>query len=108
MTPALTPRLALHYLRELSTDVRAGVVLGADGSLLAGSAALAGPARDLLAAAGDGVEEIAVELEPGAVYAVRSPRHAVVVALGPLALPALALHDLRVVVADLAGGQDSA
>jgi hypothetical protein len=108
MTPALTPRLALDYLRELSTDVRAGVVLGADGSMLAGSPALAGPARDLLAAAGEAVDEVAVELAHGAVYAVRSPEHAVVLALGPLALRALALHDLRVVVAEIAAPTETA
>ena len=66
MTPALTPRRALDYLRELSTDVRDGVVLGPDGSLLAGSPALAGPARDLLAAAGDGADAIQVDLARGA------------------------------------------
>jgi hypothetical protein len=100
MTPALTPPLALQYLRELSTDVRDGVVLAADGEVLAGSPALAGPARDLLAAAGD-ADEVRVELATGAVYVVRSPEHAVVLALGPFALPAVALHDLRGVLAEL-------
>ena len=52
MTPALTPALALGYLRELSADVRDGVVLGAGGEVLAGEPAMAGPARELLAAMG--------------------------------------------------------
>ena len=34
--PTLTPQLALDYLRELSADIRAGVVLDPDGALLAG------------------------------------------------------------------------
>jgi hypothetical protein len=102
MTPALTPPLALDYLRELSTDVREGAVLGADGALLAGPPALAEPVRALLVAAGDAAE-VQVTLPRGAVYAVRSPRHAVVVACGPFALPALSLYDLRVVLAELDG-----
>jgi hypothetical protein len=100
MTPALTAPLALDYLHELSTDVREGVVLAPDGALLAGPPALAGPARALLAAAGD-ADEVQVDLAEGAVYAVRSPQHALVVACGRFTLPALALYDLRVVLAEL-------
>jgi hypothetical protein len=107
MTPALSAPLALDYLHELSTDVRAGVVLAADGALLAGRPELAGPARGLLAAAGDAAE-VRVALPAGAVYAVRSSRHAVVLACGPLALAALALHDLRVVLAELDGRREAA
>ena len=33
--PALTPALALDYLDELSTDIRGGVLLGADGAVAA-------------------------------------------------------------------------
>ncbi|HWT22312.1 MAG TPA: hypothetical protein VN213_02280, partial [Solirubrobacteraceae bacterium] len=65
MTPALTPPLALDYLHELSTDVRAGAILDGGGELLAGSPALAAPARALLAAAGDAAE-IDVEVAGGA------------------------------------------
>jgi hypothetical protein len=107
MTPALTPSLALDYLRELSADVRHGAVLGADGALLAGPPELAEPARALLAAAGD-AEQAHVALPDGAVYAVRSARHAVVVACGPFSLPALALYDLRVVLAELDGVREAA
>jgi hypothetical protein len=107
MTPALTPPLALDYLRELSTDVRQGVVLGPGGALLAGPAALAEPVRALLAAAGDAAE-VQVTLPDGAVFAVRSPRHAVAVACGPFALPALSLYDLRVVLAELDGEREPA
>ena len=38
MTDALTPAQALEYLRTLSADILDAAVLGADGSLLAGSA----------------------------------------------------------------------
>ncbi|MCW3063868.1 MAG: hypothetical protein JWN32_1040, partial [Solirubrobacterales bacterium] len=51
MTSALTPDLALAYLGELTSDIRASVLLGADGELLAGDEALVEPARALLAAA---------------------------------------------------------
>jgi hypothetical protein len=102
--PALTPPLALDYLRELSADIRAGVVLAPDGALLAGPDALADPARDLIAAAGDATE-LHVNTGEGAVYAARSDRHAIVVVCGRFALPSLIRYDLRVVLADLAGGE---
>ena len=38
--PTLTPQLALDYLRELSADIRAGVVLDSKGALLAGPEAM--------------------------------------------------------------------
>ena len=40
-TPTLTPALALDYLRELSADIRSGVVLAPEGELLAGPDELA-------------------------------------------------------------------
>ncbi len=102
MTPALTAPLALDYLHELSTDVRAAVVLAPDGALLAGPEELREPARDLLARAGD-ASEVQVDLPAGTVYAVRSAQHAVVVACGPLTLSRIALFDLRTVLAELDG-----
>jgi hypothetical protein len=100
--PALTPPLALDYLRELSADVRAGVVLAPDGMHLAGPGELAEAARDLFAAAGDAAE-VQVTTADGAVYAARSDRHAIAVACGRLALPSLIRYDLRLVLADLGG-----
>jgi hypothetical protein len=103
MSPALTPALAVDYLRELSADIRAGVVLAAaDGALLAGDDALADPARDLLAAAGDAAD-LHVTTGDGAVFAARDDRHAIVVACGRFALPSLARYDLRMVLSDLRG-----
>ena len=106
MTPALTPALAVDYLRELSADIRDGVVLDANGALLAGTDELACAARDLMAAAGDALD-VHVATAAGAVFAARDDRHAIVVTSGPLALPALARHDLRMVLADLAADAEA-
>ena len=107
MSPALTPALALDYLRELSADIRAGVVLDGTGALLAGPEDLAPAARDLLAAAEDATD-VHVTTADGAVFAARDDHHAIVLACGRLALPSLARYDLRVVLADLAGGAEQA
>jgi hypothetical protein len=103
--PALTPPLALDYLRELSADIVTGVVLAPDGALLAGPDDLADAARDLIAGAGDAASEIHVSTADGAVYAARSERHAIAVVCGRFALPSLIRYDLRKVLADLAGGE---
>ena len=99
--PTLTPQLALDYLRELSADIRMGVVLDPDGALLAGPDDLAEAARDLFQAAG-GASELLVTTADGGVYAARSDRHSVAVVCGRLALPSLIRYDLRLVLADLA------
>jgi hypothetical protein len=101
--PTLTPPLALDYLRELSADIVAGVVLDRSGELLAGPEDLGSAARDLLTAAGE-AEEIHVSTADGAVFAARSERHTVVVVCGRFALPSLIRYDLRLVLADLGGG----
>lgn len=107
MTPALTPVLALGYLRELSADIRDGVVLAAGGELLAGEPALAAPARELL----EGMDS-AAEAEgwsaSGAALAARGPRLAIVLACGPQTLTALGRHDLRLVLGDLGEGSPAA
>ena len=100
--PTLTPPLALDYLRELSADIRSGVVLDAEGNLLAGPQELAEAARDLVQAAGD-AEEIHVSTADGAVFAARGSQHVVLVVCGRFALPSLIRYDLRLVLADLAG-----
>jgi hypothetical protein len=100
--PTLTPQLALDYLRELSADIRAGVVLDPGGALLAGPENLAEPARDLLKAAGDATE-LQVTTADGSVYAARSERHTIAVVTGRFALPSLIRYDLRLVLGDLAG-----
>jgi hypothetical protein len=100
--PTLTPQLALDYLRELSADIRAGVVLDPGGALLAGPENLADAARDLLAAAGDATE-LQVTTADGGVYAARDARHAIAVVVSRFALPSLIRYDLRLVLGDLAG-----
>jgi hypothetical protein len=107
MTPALTPARALEYLRELSTDIRAGAVLDADGALLAGPEQLAGPARELLDAAGE-AGDVHVTTGDGAVFLARDGRHSIVLACGRFALPSLARYDLRMVLADLRGAEEAA
>jgi len=103
MPPALlTPALALDYVRELSADVRAAVVLDAEGGLLAGPPRLAAPARALLIAAGAAAELEAVSAA-GVVCAVRSPEHAAVAVCGRFAIAAIVRQDLRAAVAALAG-----
>jgi hypothetical protein len=103
----MTPALALDYLHALSADVRAGVVLRADGSLLAGPEALVAPARALLAAAGDAAE-VEVATAAGTVFAARSERHVLVVVCGRQALASLARFDLRLALDDLARGDREA
>jgi len=101
--PALTPALALEYLRALSADVISGAVLAPDGTALAGPPEVAAAARALLAAAPE-AEQLEVLLPDGRVFAARSATHAVALACGPHALPGLHRHDLRAVLGDLAPG----
>ena len=102
MTQALTPELALDYVRELSADVRAAVVLDAAGALLAGPDALAEPARALLAAGG-GAGELEAASGEGVVCAVRSPGHAAVAVCGRFAIGGVVRQDLRAAIAAIEG-----
>jgi hypothetical protein len=102
MSGALTPELAVDYLRELSADIQAAVVLTPAGEPLAGSEELARAAARLLAAAPEAAE-IEVATAGGAVHAARSAEHAVVAVCGRFALPALIRYDLKVVLGELAG-----
>jgi hypothetical protein len=109
MTPdaALTPELAVDYLRELSADIRAVAVLTAAGEPLAGTPELADAAQSLLAAAPDAAE-IEVSTGGGVVHAARSAEHAVVAVCGRFALAALIRYDLKIVLGELAAGDDPA
>ena len=100
MPGALTPTSPWTTWARLSTDIRAAVVLDADGRPLAGAEALAAPARALLEIA-PGAAAIEVLTERGGAFAVRGARHALCVATGRFALPALVLYDLRAVLEDL-------
>ena len=94
---ALPAHTALGWLRSLSIDVRAAVVLDGDGAVLAGDEALAARAAAALAAAAPGTLEIRAD----GLLAVRSSRHAVAAEVGPRALPGLHLADLHAVLAAL-------
>jgi hypothetical protein len=105
--PTLTPSRALDYLRELSADIRSGIVLDPAGKLLAGPEELADAARDLVNAAGD-AREIQVSTADGAIFAARSEQHTLVVVCGRFALPSLIRYDLKLVLSDLAERPEAA
>ncbi|HEY4278755.1 MAG TPA: hypothetical protein VGM91_11065 [Conexibacter sp.] len=101
MTGILTPALALRYLGQLSTDLRAAVVLDPVGALLAGEEALTPPAARFQELLRPGARELVVPLgEPAArsatVLAARAADDAptLVLLVGPLALLPLLRHDL--------------
>jgi hypothetical protein len=87
MTTPLPPALALAFLRELSVDVEAAVVLDAAGAVLAGDADLAEAVRR-----GD----------DGVLLARGASGLALAVLPGSQALLPLLEHDLATVAADLA------
>jgi predicted regulator of Ras-like GTPase activity (Roadblock/LC7/MglB family) len=110
--PALTPELALQYLEELSTDIRASVVVAAGG---------AAEAASRLGADGERLAELTVELferadtaddeqvgqvevstGDGAVYAVRDGQRMLAVVTGRFALASLMFYDLHRVLGDMA------
>lgn len=109
--PALTPELALNYLAELSTDIKAAVLVSSDGR--AGASSRTGPAGDQLrdltvqlferadAADDDPVSQVEVSIGEGTVYAVRDERWTVGVVAGRFALSSLMFYDLRSVLGDL-------
>ena len=103
MTTALTPELALTRLGEFQRSVREAVVLDGDGRRLAGSPAIAEPARQLLEHMH--AAEIEVGTGRGVVYAARTPRHAIAAVTTRGVLPALMLFDLRMLLAELEGAR---
>ncbi len=98
MTTALTPVLALDYVRELSADIVAGVVLDPRGERLAGDEQLADASRALPDAT-----LIHGRADEGQVFAARSDTHAIVVVTGPFALPRVTRHDLLTALSALGG-----
>jgi predicted regulator of Ras-like GTPase activity (Roadblock/LC7/MglB family) len=113
VSAALSPELALQYLGELSTDIKASVVLSADGRTAAASKP--GETGDRLreltqqlferadAADSQVVTQVEVSTGDGAVYAVRDERWTVGVVTGRFALSSLMFYDLRGVLGDLEG-----
>ena len=109
--PALTPDLALDYLGELSTDIRAVVVLDSDGAVAAATGddadraeRMRGLANDLLDAAseaGEGGDQVEVVTTEGSVFAVRGEAWTVAVVAGRAPLASLMFYDLRNVLREL-------
>jgi predicted regulator of Ras-like GTPase activity (Roadblock/LC7/MglB family) len=103
----------LEYLGELSTDIKASVVVSADGLTAADS--LPGDSGDrmreltqqLLERADAVDDEVVTQVEvstgDGAVYAVRDEQWTVGVVTGRFALSSLMFYDLRRVLGDLEG-----
>ena len=109
--PALTPALALDYLGELSTDIRAAVVVDAKGDVAAATGGdsergekMRTLALELLEGAaqtGDGIDQVEVVTAGGSVFAVRGDAWTVAVVAGRQPLASLMFYDLRNVVRDL-------
>lgn len=114
--PTLTPELALAYLGELSTDIRASAVLDDAGAVAAQSGfeeagddrvhelvtGLFDHARE---AAGDAPapDQVEIALPEGSVYALREHGWTLAVVTGRFALSSLMFFDLRMVIRDLSG-----
>jgi predicted regulator of Ras-like GTPase activity (Roadblock/LC7/MglB family) len=99
---------AVQELTELSSQITAAVVLGAEGDLVAASPSepstaerLADATRELIAAAaeisteGRGVTRVEVELDEGAIFVVRDGAHTVAATTGPSPTSGLVVYDLR-------------
>jgi predicted regulator of Ras-like GTPase activity (Roadblock/LC7/MglB family) len=109
--PALTPELALQYLGELSTDIKASVVMSTDGRTAAASRPgdqgdrLRELTQELFAKAdvadSQPVTQVEVSTGDGGVYAVRDDNWTIGVVTGRFALPSLMFYDLRNVLGDL-------
>ena len=111
--PALTPALALDFLAELSTDIRAGVLLDSDGALAAswqGDDEKGERVRELVvellehadAASGSSKPaQVEVAMPGGDVFCVRQGGWTIAVVTGRYALSSLMFYDLRKVLEDL-------
>jgi hypothetical protein len=111
--PALTPALALDFLAELSTDIRAGVLLDADGALAAswqGDDEKGERVRELVtdliervdgSAGSSKPAQVEVSTPGGFVFCVREGGWTIAVVTGRYVLSSLMLYDLRRVAEDL-------
>ena len=103
MMSSLTPEVALAYVRELSADVRAGIVLDARGNTLAGAPELHAAATRLLAARPHARELHGVGEDGSQVFAIRDDERAIVVVTGRHALPRVIRRDMRTVLSGNTG-----
>lgn len=98
MTTRLTPEVALAYVRELSTDIRAGIVLNGALEPISGDFELADAAQALWEAHPE-----ARELHAEGVFAARGGGHAIVVVTGGFALGRVTRRDIRTALSGLSG-----
>jgi hypothetical protein len=115
---AITEELALRYLLELSTDIRAAFLLDERGKLtasapeppperVAGAGAKLVQEARALANGGQPAVEIDVKLDGGAAFMVWEGGPALICVTGPFALPGLILHDMRIALSDLRRGEET-
>jgi hypothetical protein len=107
----LTPDLALDYLGELSTDIKAAVVVDSQGDVAAVTGGdgergekmrtLALELLDAGATAKEGADQVEVVTTEGSVFAVRGEAWTIAVVAGRQPLASLMFYDLRNVVRDL-------
>jgi hypothetical protein len=110
--PTLTPELALRYLDELSTDIRAAVLLDSGDALVAASDGAPGDKlreralrllsqADAAAPFEGAVTQVEASTVAGSVFALRSEGWTIAVVTGRFALSSLMFYDLRTVLGDL-------
>jgi hypothetical protein len=119
MADTLTPERAAERLSELSTDVRAAVLLDAAGSLASATGEDRARARTLGELARrlfeevdratrdwdtEPPEQVEVQTPGGAVFASRTPRWTIAAVAKRGALSSLMLYDLRALLGELEGG----
>ena len=116
-SPASTPSAVLRELSELTPDVRAAIVLGRDGKLLAAQpegGSLGERLRELTltllesagSAGGDPSGDVEVGTQAGAVHVVRRDGPVLAVVAGRFALSSLMRYDLHQVLAGLETGSE--
>lgn len=103
----LTPERAADFIEGLSSDVRACVLLDADGRLVAVDAAHEADGQALADLAGGllehaGTPQVEVSTGTGIVYALRSGGWTIAVVTGRFALSALVFFDIRRALEELA------
>ncbi len=118
---AMAQELALRYMLELSTDIRAAFLVDEHGRLSAAAPErpgeraeragleLAGAARKLAEAGGTGDVELDITVDGGGAFVVCGGGPAMVCVTGQFALAGLIFHDMRIALADLRrGGTEAA
>ena len=97
---ATSPERTADWIEGLSDDIRACVLVGADGGVASvdsahaeGGERLAALARELLATAG--TDQVEISTGSAVVYALRGERWTLAVVTGRFALSSLVFYDMR-------------